>query len=416
MNKSILINNINVNLINQGLLFVIQIITLPIFIKLLGVEEFGNWIMLISAASMLTFSDFGISSILNNLLTKKIIEKKYIAANKIYSNSLVLFYSVSGLLLTTIILFFSLLNKSIDIKPLILLSIATIVSCYCEILSSLLRSLNKYSLSINIKNIFLFIEAIILIVLVRYVGTAIVMALGVLLVRLAMTLAFRKAIGDMPECYYFESKYINKKICTSIFIKAVKFNKFTLANILSFQGMTLIFGFKSGNAEVVIFSVYRTLMRSIIQIGSIFSNALWPIFTMQYRERSYKSLNELYKTSIIYICMLSFLLCILIFIYSEDILNFISHGEVLYNSQLIIVGLIYAFIGCIGNISKIFLIALDEYSGLADLYLIISIILLSFLFIFFDKIVFYFLSLLLIEMIISIYSLFKSTKCIKHLY
>jgi len=59
---------------------------------------------------------------------------------------------------------------------------------------------------------------------------------------------------------------------------AVSFLAFPLANVLSFQGVTLVAEALFGTATVALFTSYPTIARVAVQSTDIFSHALWPEF------------------------------------------------------------------------------------------------------------------------------------------
>ena len=70
--KDRFINAVIANLFSQGANILIQILSIPLFIKYWGIDIYGDWLILITIPAYLSISDFGFTTISGNLMALEI--------------------------------------------------------------------------------------------------------------------------------------------------------------------------------------------------------------------------------------------------------------------------------------------------------------------------------------------------------
>jgi O-antigen/teichoic acid export membrane protein len=146
---------------------------------------------------------------------------------------------------------------------------------------------------------------------------------------------------------------------------AVAFMAFPLANALSFQGVTLLVGALLGPVAVAVFSTYRTLARTTIQITAMFSHSLWPEFSRLFGQGSLAEFRQLARRS----CWLSaaqvLLLCGALYAASPWLLQAWTHGKIAFDDMLMVPLITYAAIAGIWHVPRVVLMSTNQHGALA---------------------------------------------------
>ena len=146
---------------------------------------------------------------------------------------------------------------------------------------------------------------------------------------------------------------------------AAAFMAFPLANALSFQGVTLLVGALLGPVAVAIFSTYRTLARTAVQVTAMFSHSLWPEFSRLFGQGSLAELRQLAGRSSWLSAGQVLLLCAALYAIAPWLLSAWTHDKIAFDPT--VVGLLVAYAAASGlwHVPRVLLMATNQHGTLA---------------------------------------------------
>ena len=287
--KDRFINAVIANLFSQGANILIQILSIPLFIKYWGIDIYGDWLILITIPAYLSISDFGFTTISGNLMAMEVARNQR-------KNALVTFQSTIFLLLiiSIIILFITYIFNNITLfnilnvnninsdyieKIIYILALYVVINLQNGLIGAALRSGGFNVTSIWIANISRLCEFTISIIALIMGGDPFVVAEVYLIVRIFTFISSLILLKmNMPWIKYgirfLSIKQIKLMIKPSLFFMA-----FPLSNAIKNQGMISIVGINLGSAMVVGFIAMRTLINGVQQIMGVINGAIWPEFS-----------------------------------------------------------------------------------------------------------------------------------------
>jgi O-antigen/teichoic acid export membrane protein len=196
-------------------------------------------------------------------------------------------------------------------------------------------------------------------------GSFAAVALGGLFVRLIGTLITAKVASTGEHKIYWGTADATMHEIREMVKPAASFMAFPIANALSFQGMTLLVGALFGPAAVAIFNTYRTIARLAVQVTAIFSHALWPEFSRLFGHGGVAAVQSIYQRSAILGLAQSVCLSVVLYFMSPFLLKFWTHGAIIFVPQLMMFMLLYAAVGGVWHIPRVFLMATNQHTDLA---------------------------------------------------
>ena len=89
-----------------------QVLSVPIFITYLGVDMYGEYILLLTIPGFLVLGEVGFNAVVNNEIVFKIANKNYDEANRLISSSVfILFFSYN--LVALIVFSYNIFSKQL---------------------------------------------------------------------------------------------------------------------------------------------------------------------------------------------------------------------------------------------------------------------------------------------------------------
>ena len=102
-----LIENLSSYFSTQVLIIVFQLISVPVYLKTLGTDMYGELIVLSTIPAFLLLGEAGFGTVLNNEVIFRFSKKKYDAANRLVVSSVVIssiIYNILALIIFTILI------------------------------------------------------------------------------------------------------------------------------------------------------------------------------------------------------------------------------------------------------------------------------------------------------------------------
>ena len=382
--KDRFINAVIANLFSQGANILIQILSIPLFIKYWGIDIYGDWLILITIPAYLSISDFGFTTISGNLMAMEVARNQR-------KNALVTFQSTIFLLLiiSIIILFITYIFNNITLfnilnvnninsdyieKIIYILALYVVINLQNGLIGAALRSGGFNVTSIWIANISRLCEFTISIIALIMGGDPFVVAEVYLIVRIFTFISSLILLKmNMPWIKYgirfLSIKQIKLMIKPSLFFMA-----FPLSNAIKNQGMISIVGINLGSAMVVGFIAMRTLINGVQQIMGVINGAIWPEFSKSHGSGDTLKTKNLHRL----VCGLSFWLSaiaiIFIALFGHGIINIWTNNKIEFDPFFFYTMLLVTIINTIWNTSVVYLASTNKHIDISFNLLLTSII------------------------------------------
>jgi len=149
---------------------------------------------------------------------------------------------------------------------------------------------------------------------------------------------------------------------------------FPLGNALSIQGMTLVVGHFIGVREVVVFNAYRTLSRSITQLITTVSRAVWPRFSSLYAKGLYREATELRKKAERGVAIAAAATFVLLVAISRPLIEIWGRGKLPYEPIVLVSLLFVAVVTSLYQVKLVALMSTNRHTTVSIQFCIISTI------------------------------------------
>lgn len=382
--KKRLISGFGANVIGQFINLIIQLISIPLFLKYWDVEMYGEWIILSSIPAFLAMADLGFTSAAGNEMTLQVGASRKDYALEIFQSTLQLLNIISLICIVFIVIIsFLPLKIILNIKTvseievnyiIICLIIQVICQIHCNLISVGFRSNGENATGVWIVNFFQITSILaITIGLNNNSGP----------VQIAVILLASKTLQLIISIYLIQqkSKWLRYGYKSSRFQtikemskKSIIFLAFPAGNILKNQGLLMAIGSILGPTAVVVFSSTKTMVNGIAQIMNVINNSVMGEISLAYGAGNLKLVSRIHKLS----CQFAFittLFCVLILgIFGEKIIDLWTHSSNIYNQNLLFILLLGALINSIWNTGSVVLYATNNHKSYAIIFLFIAIV------------------------------------------
>lgn len=335
-----------------------QFAVVPIFISNLGIEKYGEWLILTTIPNYLMMSDLGLNQTVTNKLCELIKRNKQKLERIIFNTAFtfLIIISISLLMLFFLGTYFFKINELLNIKVLTERNCIWILGVYIlnvciflifRLIIGYFKVLNKfymheYMLAITYALDFIFVFLVLYndynLVLIPSLLLAIRLVLGVIVVFRLKKKSVLKLRLD------FRFKYV-----LSLLPVSLKLSVFMLGFALLLQGTTLVVGSVLGASLVVVFNTLRTLVNSIRTFSSVLYLPTMPQFAFYMAEKKIAEVKGLLISVTKKVIIASFLFCLFIYFFKDIILRLWLKTEIIYSEMFFMFMLFSVFFHTIWN-------------------------------------------------------------------
>jgi len=374
-----LLHGFGANSFGQFANILIQIISVPLFIKFWGVKLYGEWLILSTIPAYLAMSDMGFSSVAANEMTMKVAESNKNKALETFQSVWIFISSVCLLLIVLMPIFWFIpLKNGLNIVLLthdqvaliaILLSLSVVVGLQGGLLSAGFRCDGNYALGTWISNLSRLFEFGAVLVGV-YLGIEPLGAAVIVLVARALSFFIsRLFLQNISPWIVYGYRWAALDKIRQMALPSLAFMAFPVGNAIKNQGMLTIVGIMLGPVAVVAFSTLRTLTNSALQVMGMINNTVWPEMSMAYGAGNMELARKLHR----YSCQISFWLSLLAIIslafLGEWIIRVWTLGKVTMDPVFFHLMLLVIFANSIWFTSSIVPAAINKHEKMALYYL-----------------------------------------------
>lgn len=349
----------------------IQLASLPIFLHFWDTATYGTWLMLSAIPAYLSMADVGMVTAAGNKMTMAISKGDARDANRFFQSAQVFMAITCGAIAVLVVPLFLLaplpgvdtMDKRVALTAL---SIGVLVSLFGGLAEQVFKSTLRYAQGTVWGNYIRVGEWLGCMAGLAVWGSFAAVALAGLAVRLIGTLLLMAIARRGTYGLSWGVQDAARSEIRSMFVPAVSFMAFPLANALSFQGVTLLVGAMFGPVAVALFNTYRTIARVAVQVTAVFSFALWPEFSRLFGLSATAELSRLFRRSAMLGTAQAISLSLLLYFFAPWILRTWTHGAIDFSPTLMLLMLVYAAIGGIWHVPRVLLMAINQHISLAN--------------------------------------------------
>lgn len=371
--------NIIANFFKIFVIFVSQVLLVPVYLKYWGVEIYADWLILTAIVGFFTMSDAGLNNATNNLFCIKYSQQEYRFCKSLITNNIII---VFGIFLGVMLILF-LLELCFNIKHLLsiksfslfetnILLLLLVVQVFVHMLSMVFNSIyNSSHLAskatyldnfARLGNAFVIVYGIIM----DFTITLIVAA-GVVpyILCLIYKIINSKKIFD----YKLSLKYFDFKLLKDIFVPSIAYLSFPIGNAFLFQCFTLIINKYAGGIALVNFNTTRTMANFVRNLVQSVAHGIKPEFSIAYGKGDREKLWGLFRKCVTLCLFLSVLSAVFIEIVGEPIYNIWTSNKINFDRLLVTIFLLITIVNSIWESSSIVMTATNRYTKLGIVYL-----------------------------------------------
>ena len=355
----------------QAVNILIQLASLPLFLYKWDPATYGVWLVLSAIPAYLTMADLGMVATSGNRMTMALAQGDGAQATRIFQSTLRFMVLVCGSALLLAVAFIAWAPietlQGLDHRLALMALVSTVIlAMFSGLCDAIFRATGRYAQGLMLGNLTRLFEWAGSMVGLFLVGSFTAVAVGALLARLAglivmVGLSRRSSQGvswGMAQGDWHEVRAMAKP--------ALSFMAFPLANALSFQGVTLLVAKLFGPTEVALFNTYRTIARVAVQVTGIFSHSLWAEFSRSFGHGGAAGAGQLYRRSNLIGIASSLLLCGALYLASPLLLKVWTHGAIEFKPELMMILLVYACVGSLWHVPRVFLLSTNQHIGIAQ--------------------------------------------------
>jgi O-antigen/teichoic acid export membrane protein len=276
-----------VNIFSRGVGTLIQVLSVPIFLKHWGAPLYGEWILLNSVPSYFALSDVGFGSTAGNEMTMLMAAGRQDEALDVFQSVLALTTVVSaalGALFLALVWFlpFQRWLHTYSLSPhdtklvILLLVLSTLLSMQETLYQAAFRCVAKYVYGTFLKSLVLLGSFVAVSGTVLFGGSVLqtaevyfgVNAVGTLL----LWVALRREVPWL-RFGFAHARWVTLK---RLLGPSLSFFAMPIGQSLNITGILMVVGHVLGPVAVVVFSTARTVSRTAVQFMMMISNTIWP--------------------------------------------------------------------------------------------------------------------------------------------
>lgn len=363
----------------QAVVIVIQIFSLPLFLKQWDTPTYGTWLLLSAMPSYLAMTDLGMVATAGNRMTMALGHGDKVEANRLFHSAFMFVLAMTGgavLLSVPVALFapFDSLQSTDQRMAICLLILGVLVAQFGGLSDAIFRATGRFAQAVMLGNILRLLEWGGMMVGLYMAGTFTAVALGGLLVRVACTMVLVGASARGNHGLTWHWRQASMAEIKSLFKPALSFMVFPLSSALSLQGITLLVGHFFGPAVVAVFNSYRTIARVAVQGTSILSNAVWGEFSFLFGKGGTEAVRPIYRRSLMLGTAGSVALSLILYFAAPLLLDVWSHGQIPFQAWPMLILLGYAAIAGTWHVPRVLLLSTNQHIGLAQWSLVGAVV------------------------------------------
>ena len=266
-----------------------RVVSVPLLIWFLGVDRYGDWILLSTIPSWISLASFSLGSVSSNVISLHASSGRIDVARQVYSTTLfalaIIFALGSVVVLAGVALLYASplpgtaprwADSGDELRAVALLSLSVLVGFFAEPFLSRLRAVGKADVGIVLSALSPWIETACMIVAMALnlglSGVAAAVFIGKVVFCAMAWLASRAA----HPAIHFHVADVQPSMVPGLLRSGMAFQAFPLGQALSNQALLLAVDAAMGATAVAVFATARTIARLGIQLMELVTHSAWP--------------------------------------------------------------------------------------------------------------------------------------------
>ncbi len=360
---------------------VIQLVSVPVFLRFWGPSLYGEWLLLSTVPWYLSLSDMGFASVAGNDMTMRVAAGDRAGALRSFQSAWIMICAISvavGALAAGGVYVLPLRRwLNLAVMPprefdavLLLLSVYALGTLQTNLASSGFRCVGNYASGALLLNLVRLVEALGSAAAVTFGARPLWVAAFLVVARWCGQLLMYVVMRRRSPWIHWGWAYANAASIRDIARPALAFMAFPVGNALSIQGMLLVVGIVLGPVAVAIFSTTRTLTRGGFMILDTVRSSIWPELSMAFGAANWSYARKLHGKA----CQAALLLCaaavLFLAVFGRRIYLLWTHGTLTFDPVLFNVLLVVVIANSLWYASSAATLACNAHQRIAVVYLV----------------------------------------------
>ncbi len=366
------------NTSGQLVTILIQLVSVPVFLRYWSVEDYGRWLLLSALPGYLALADLGLGTVAMNRMVMLHAQQRIHESRTVFQTALLMIGVVTGvcLLLSCVLVWLLPLEmfNPADARPTMgILILVALLNIYSALVDAVHRAAGEFARGvylINCARLFEWLGGLAGLVLLR---SMLAVAAGFLVARVIAMLVMQQMTAKRMPAYPWSLMHSSRQELGGMLRPALSFLAFPLGNALTLQGMSVVVGTTLGPAALATFNTFRTLSRLPVQMLTTFNRALWPEISRAFGAGEYPMLQRIYRRGTRISLLACAAACIVIFVAAKWLLGIWTDHHIPFDAAMLALFLLVALAGCAWQVGQVMLTATNMHERLAVIYLLAAL-------------------------------------------
>jgi O-antigen/teichoic acid export membrane protein len=359
----------------------IQFVQIPVFLHFWSTPLYGEWMVVNSIPTYLSFSNIGFGSVAGNEMTMMVAREDREGALRVFQSCwwlIAILCTVTMTLLSGALYYLPashLLRLShiseVDTKWIIFyLGVSVLFGQIEQLLQSAYRCVGRYPFGSLLKSI---------LSLTAFASMIVAVTLGSGARRTALVFAATNILGTLVLCIMVRRdipwirygwKHASFGEIRRLARPAVAFMGFPLGNALNLQGTLLAVSYALGPVAVVVFGTARTVSRVALQMVSMVNSTFEPELSIAYGARNFPLVRTLLRRACQLALIVAFVIVIGMMTFGPWFLTHWTGGHVPPSRPLLSILLLVVVLYSLWSTSSTLMTSTNQHQKLATYYIV----------------------------------------------
>jgi O-antigen/teichoic acid export membrane protein len=370
-----------VNWIGKLASTIVQLIQVPVFLHFWPTPLYGEWMIVTSIPSSLSFTNAGFGTVAGNEMTMMVARNDREGALRVFQSCwwlIALICTISILLLSGALYYLpaSRMLKlthigEYDTKWIIFyLGVTVLFGQIEQLLQSAYRCIGRYAYGTFLKTLFSLVAFASMILAVALGCGPRITALVFATINIAITILFCILVRrDIPWIEYGWGHASFAEI-RRLARPAIAYMGFPIGNALSLQGSLLAVGYALGPVAVVVFSVARTVSRVALQMVQMVNSTFEPEMSIAYGAGNYDLTRTLLRRACQLALIVAFIVVTVMLTVGPWFLTHWTSGHVPPSRTLLSILLLVVVFYALWSTSATLMTSTNQHQRLATYYIL----------------------------------------------
>lgn len=370
-----------VNWIGKLAFTIVQLVQVPVFLHYWNTPLFGEWLILNSIPTYLSFSSVGFGNVAGNEMTMMVARNDRDDALRVFQSCwwLIVLICAATLLLLSGALYFlpaahllklTHINESDTKWVIFYLGLSILFGQVEQLLQSAYRCIGRYPYGTALKTIIAFLA---------FTGTIAAVILGCVPRVTALVFAAINIAGTLLLCLFVRRdipwirygwRYASIAEIRRLAPLAIAFMGFPAGNALNLSGTLLAVGYALGPVAVVVFGTARTVSRVALQMVQMINTTFEPEMSIAYGARNYDLTRSLLRRACQLALCVAVVIVLIMMTFGPWFLTHWTSGHVPPSHTLLSILLLVVIFYALWSTSATLMTSTNQHRRLASYYVL----------------------------------------------